>query len=224
MASMPRVRSSAAPQRARRAVAAAVALGAAGLAAAGALGPAVLGWAAAYLALQALYSFALKRVPVLDVFAVAAGFVLRVLVGADAIHVPVSNWLYLCTLLLALFLALAKRRAELLLLAGDAAAHRGALSDYSVGLVDQLLTVTSSCAVLAYALYTLAPDTIEKFGSDRLKLTIPWVLFGIFRYLFLVHQRSEGGQPERLLLRDRPLQLGIAGWLATVAWAIYAGR
>ncbi len=206
------------------ALGAALALAAAGFVAAAALGLAVLGWAAGYVALQALYSRWLKDAPVLDVFAVAAGFVLRVLLGADAIDVPVSHWLYLCTILLALFLALEKRRAELTLLAGDAAAHRGILSEYSVPFVDQLVTVTAGCTLLAYALYTVAPETIAKFHGDRLKYTIPFVLYGLFRYLFLVHRHGEGGQPERVLLRDRALQLGIAGWLATVVWAIYAGR
>jgi 4-hydroxybenzoate polyprenyltransferase len=204
------------------ACAAALALGALGAAAA--LGIAILGWAVAYLALQALYSHVLRGVPILDVFAIAAGFVVRVLLGAAAVGVPVSGWLYLCTLLLALFLALEKRRAEIALLASDAAAHRAILSEYSIPFLDQLVTVTCACTVLAYALYTVAPDTVAKFGGDRLKYSIPFVLYGLFRYLWLVHRRGEGGQPERLLLRDRPLQLGIAAWLAAVGWAIYAGR
>jgi 4-hydroxybenzoate polyprenyltransferase len=206
------------------ALAASLALAGAALATAAALGPKVLAWAAAYVALQALYSRRLKDVPILDVFSIAAGFVLRVLLGADAIDVPVSHWLYLCTILLALFLALEKRRSELSLLAGDAAAHRGILSEYSVAFVDQLVTITAGCTILAYALYAVAPDTIAKFHGDRLKYTIPFVIYGLFRYLFLVHRRGEGGQPERVLLRDHALQLGIAGWLAVVAWTVYAGR
>ncbi len=208
----------------RDAVAGAVALGAAGLAASAALGARALLCGAGYLALQALYSHVLKRLPVVDVFAVASGFVLRVQAGAAAISVPVSSWLYLCTLLLALFLALEKRRAELALLEGGAGEHRASLAGYTLPFLDQLVSIVCACTVLAYALYTLAPETVEKFGGDRLKYTVPFVLFGIFRYLFLVHMRALGGQPERVLLRDRVLQLDIAAWLAVVAWAIYVRR
>jgi hypothetical protein len=160
-------------------------------------------------------------VAVLDVFAIAAGFVLRVVAGADAIDVPISNWLYLCTLLLALFLALEKRRAELVLLGGEAGNHRGILASYSVPLLDQLVTIVAGTTVLAYSLYTLAPDTVQKFGTDRLKLTIPFVLFGIFRYLYLVHREGEGGQPERVLFQDRATQLNLLAYVGVVAWAIY---
>jgi 4-hydroxybenzoate polyprenyltransferase len=205
----------------RAALAAAVVLGAFGLAACASLGPAVLGFGLVYLAIQALYSRLLKHHAIVDVFAVAAGFLVRVLAGAAAIDVPVSSWLYLCTLLLALFLALEKRRAELALLGADAAAHRRALDGYTLGLLDQLVGIVCACTLVAYALYTLAPETQQKFGGERLVLTIPFVLFGIFRYLFLVHRRGEGGQPERVLLRDRMLQCDILLWLAVVTWAIY---
>ena len=208
----------------RLAVALAVSVAVVGLAACAALGVTVLATAAGYLGLQVLYSRWLKHLPVVDVFAIAGGFVLRVLAGACAISVPVSSWLYLCTLLLALFLALEKRRAELALLQTSAEAHRAALAGYSLPFVDQLVSIVCACTVLAYALYTLAPETIEKFRGDRLKFTIPFVLFGIFRYLFLVHRRSDGGQPERVLLVDRVLQADILGWLAVVIWAIYARR
>ncbi|HEU4383750.1 MAG TPA: decaprenyl-phosphate phosphoribosyltransferase [Anaeromyxobacteraceae bacterium] len=200
---------------------AALLLGAASLLLAWALGAVFFAWCVGYLALQALYAGVLKQVAVVDVFAVAAGYVLRVVAGAAAIQVPVSNWLYLCTLLLALFLALEKRRAEILLLGAEAEHHRGILSAYSVGLLDQLSGIAAAAAVLAYSLYTLAPDTAQKFGSDRLKYTIPFVLFGIYRYLWLSHRAGEGGEPERVLLRDGPTQLNLVGWLATVAWAIY---
>ncbi len=206
----------------RAALVAALALAGGGLAAAAVLGRAFLAATAGYLALVAIYTHALKNVAIVDVFAVAAGFVLRVIAGGIAVDVPISNWLYLCTLLLALFLALAKRRSELALLSASAGEHRAILGQYSIALLDQLLTVVSACTALAYALYTLAPETIEKFQGDRLKFTIPFVLFGLFRYLHLVHRRGEGGEPERVLLRDPALQLDIAGWLATVVWAIYA--
>lgn len=200
---------------------AAGALSLAGVAATAALGADVAGCALGYLALQVLYSRALKHVPLVDVFTIAAGFVLRVVAGAQAVAVPISHWLYLCTLLLALFLAIAKRRAEMALLDEGAREHRGALASYTVPLLDQLSTIVCACTVLAYALYTVAPETIEKFRGDRLKFTVPFVLFGIFRYLLLVHDRGDGGQPERVLLRDRALQLDILAWLAVVAWAIY---
>ncbi len=203
-------------------LAAALALG--GLLLAYAIGPAFLACAAGYLALQVAYSTVLKRVAILDVFAIGAGFVLRVVAGAEAISAPVSNWLYLCTLLLALFLALEKRRAELLLLTGEAARHRAILAGYNVGLLDQLVSISAAVTVLAYSLYTLAPDTIAKFGTDRLKYTIPFVLFGLFRYLYLVHLRSEGGQPERVLVTDPPTQLNLLAYVAVVVWAIYTPR
>ena len=201
---------------------AALGLGALGLALAWALGAGFFGWGVAYLALQALYSGLLKSVAVLDVFAVAAGFVVRVVAGAAAIDVPVSNWLYLCTLLLALFLALEKRRAELVLLGAEAGRHRGILAAYSVGLLDQLAGIAAATAVLAYSLYTLSPDTVHKFGPARLKYTVPVVLVGIFRSLWRAHRNGEGGEPERVLFRDRATQVNLAAWLAVVAWAIYA--
>jgi 4-hydroxybenzoate polyprenyltransferase len=201
---------------------ASLALAAGGLALAVPLGWPLVACGAGYLALQALYSSLLRRLAVVDVFAIAAGFVLRVVAGAEAVDVPISNWLYLCTLLLALFLALEKRRAELVLLGGDAGSHRGILSSYTVPLLDQLATIVAGTTVLAYALYTLAPDTVQKFGTDRLKLTIPFVLFGIFRYLFLVHREGAGGQPERVLFQDRATQLNLLAYVGVVAWAIYA--
>jgi hypothetical protein len=160
-------------------------------------------------------------VAVVDVFAIAGGFVLRVVAGAEAVDVPISSWLYLTTLFLAIFLALEKRRAELTLLGDRAAQHRGILAEYDVGLVDQLVAVMGGATVMTYSLYTLAPDTLHKFGSDRLKFTIPFVLFGICRYLYLVHRRGAGGEPERVLVRDRGMQLTVLAYLATVAWAIY---
>ena len=203
------------------AVAMAVALGVAGLASSLFLGPRFAAYVAAYVALQFGYSAVLKHVVVLDVFGVAGGFVLRVLAGAQAIPVPVSNWLYLCTLLLALFLALAKRRAEIVLLEGGAVQHRRILSEYSLQLIDQLVSITCACAVLAYSLYTLSQETIDRHGTDRLKYTIPLVIMGVFRYLYLVHQRSGGGEPESALLGDRPLQAVLLAYAAVAGWALY---
>jgi 4-hydroxybenzoate polyprenyltransferase len=199
-----------------------VALALGGLALSAAIGRTFLAVALAYVALQVLYSSVLKHLVIVDVFAVAAGFVLRVVAGAEAVAVPISNWLYLCTLLLSLFLALAKRRAELTLLGDDAPGHRRILVEYSTSMVDQLVTVLSACTVLAYALYTMAPETTQKFGTDRLKFSVPFVLFGLFRYIYLVHRQGAGGQPERVILTDRPMQVNLAAYLAAVAWAIYS--
>lgn len=177
--------------------------------------------AAAYVALQLLYTFALKHQVIVDVLVIAAGFVIRVAGGAVAIDVPISNWLYLCAFLLAIFLGFAKRRHELTSLQAEAAGHRSSLSEYSLPLLDQLISVVAATCILAYGLYTVSAETIGKVGSDRLKFTVPFVLFGIFRYLFLIHRRSAGGSPERILLSDWPLIVDLILYVATVGWALY---
>ena len=176
----------------------------------------------AYLVLQLLYSLWLKHLVLLDVFAIAAGFVLRVVAGAVVIAVPISNWLYLCTLLLALFLACAKRRGELLAFSeGDPSHHRRSLAHYSVGLLDQMIGILAACTILAYSLYTLSAETQAKFGTDALKYTIPFVIFGQFRYLYLVHQRSQGESPEKVLMTDLPLLVDIGLFLLVVVLVLY---
>jgi 4-hydroxybenzoate polyprenyltransferase len=152
-----------------------------------------------YILLMVLYSVRLKHVVLIDVFIIAGGFVLRILAGALVIPVYISPWLYLVAILLALFLALNKRRHEIVLLQDSAASHRQILKEYSLPLVDQLITVVSTAAVIAYSLYTFEGPT----GHQRLMVTIPFVLYGLFRYLYLVHIRMEGGSPEEVLLRDR---------------------
>jgi 4-hydroxybenzoate polyprenyltransferase len=185
-------------------------------------GPNVWPSALAYVVVELAYSLWLKRYVIVDVLVIATGFVLRVFGGAAAIDVPVSNWLFLCALLLALFLALGKRRAELVSLeASQAQGHRATLADYSVPLLDQMLTLVAGTCVVAYALYTVAPDTVEKVGSDRMKFTIPFVVYGILRYLYLLHRRGAGGAPERVLLQDRPTLLNLALYLATVGWVLF---
>ena len=154
---------------------------------------------AAYLVLMVLYSVRLKHVVLLDVFIIASGFVLRILAGAVVIPVSISPWLYLVTVLLSLFLALNKRRHELVLLQGDASNHRQILKEYSVPLLDQMITIVTAATIMAYSLYTFQGPT----GNSRLMVTIPLVLYGMFRYLYLVYMRMEGGSPEELLLRDR---------------------
>jgi 4-hydroxybenzoate polyprenyltransferase len=189
-------------------------------------GAATLGWpfelvAASYLALQLLYSGPLKNILIIDVLTIAIGFVLRAVAGAVAVHVEISHWLLVCTILLALFIALAKRRHEITLLADGAASHRPILRDYSPYLLDQMIAVVTASTLIAYTFYTISPETQEKFGTPWLGLTIPFPLYGIFRYLYLVHRREGGGSPADLLLTDRPLLLCVALWAIAVAWIIY---
>jgi 4-hydroxybenzoate polyprenyltransferase len=207
--------------RVRLAIAGAAVLGAAALAAAFRLGTGLGTVAVAYLLLQAAYSLALKNIVILDVLAIALGFVLRAVAGAVAVRVEISHWLFLCTILLALFIALAKRRHEIVLLAGDAALHRPILGEYSAYLLDQMIAIVAACTLVSYVFYTISPETSEKFGSEWLGLTIPFPLYGILRYLYLVHQREGGGSPADLLLADRPLLTCVALWAAAVAILIY---
>jgi 4-hydroxybenzoate polyprenyltransferase len=152
-----------------------------------------------YLTLMALYSVWLKHIVLLDVFIIASGFVLRILAGTVVIPVMISPWLYLVTILLSLFLALSKRRHELVLLQDEASKHRQILKEYSLPLLDQLITIVMAATIMAYSLYTFQGPT----GNHRLMITIPLVLYGMFRYLYLMHMRMEGGSPEEVLLRDR---------------------
>ena len=196
-------------------------LGAAALAAAAWLSPAFAVVAAAYLALFALYSRWLKHVVVLDVLSIAIGFVLRTDAGAIAIDVPVSDWLLVCTVLLALFLGLSKRRHELTLLAGSAAGHRRILDEYSPYLLDQMIGVVSASTLMAYIIYCTSPETVERFGTRNLVLTVPFPIYGILRYLYLVHRRDGGGNPSDLLITDRPLLICVALWGLVTTSVIY---
>jgi 4-hydroxybenzoate polyprenyltransferase len=177
--------------------------------------------AAAYLGLLALYSGPLKHVVIIDVLTIAIGFVLRAAAGAVAISVPISPWLYVLTILLALFLALSKRRHELVLLADRATGHRPILEEYSPYLLDQMIAVVTASTLVGYAIYTVSPDTIQKFGTNLLGLTLPFPLYGIFRYLYLVHQKEGGGSPSEMLLNDRPLLVCVALWAVVVALIIH---
>jgi len=174
-----------------------------------------------YFVLQLAYSTLLKHVVILDVFCIAAGFVLRAIGGAEVIDVPISTWLLFCTMLLSLFLALSKRRHELLLLEDDAVHHRKILFEYSPYLLDQMISVVTASTVITYTLYTVSEDTVSKFGTDRLKFTIPFVLYGIFRYLYLIHQKNEGGSPEHVLLNDLPLIICVLLYGLTVGLILY---
>jgi len=220
------------PLKARRAIAsgalpvpvaagAALALGAVGLATAYLIGQGFAAVAAGYLLLQILYSGPLKHIVIIDVLTIAIGFVLRAAAGAVAVHVQISHWLLVCTILLALFIGLAKRRHEIVLLAGGATSHRPILGEYSAYLLDQMIGVVTASTLISYVFYTISPETQAKFGTSWLGLTIPFPLYGIFRYLYLVHQREGGGSPADLLLTDRPLLICVALWALAVALIIY---
>ena len=199
----------------------AVILGLAGLSLSWSVNQALFAIAAAYVLLQAAYTFVLKRMVILDVFAISAGFVLRVAAGAEAINVPVSSWLFICAILISLFLGLAKRRHEIVLLETAAQNHRSVLHEYSAYLLDQMIVVTVAATVVSYSLYTLSPETVHKFGTDHLKYTIPFVLFGLFRYLYLIQIRGEGGRPEKSLFDDWPLLCNGFLYALVVALVLY---
>ena len=175
---------------------------------------------AAYLVLSAAYTLGLKRVPVLDVVTIAAGFMLRLLAGTAGIGIGPSNWLLACGFLLALFLGFAKRRAEIARLAGDAGRHRAVLEDYTVGFLDKAIAACAVAMVAAYASYTLAENPAQLHGTGNLILTVPWVLLGTLRYLYRLRFRGGGGDPAEELLRDPWLAASVAGWGATVLWLI----
>ena len=175
----------------------------------------------AYLLSSLLYTAGLKRVHVLDVMIVAAGFVLRAAAGAAALPVEISPWLLCCTFLLALYLAIAKRRAELSLLGEEAEQHRPALARYTVPLLDGWLVALTGATIVSYALYTQSQRTVEHFGTTDLLYTLPFVVYALFRYHELVVRRGAGGDPGNVLARDPGLLLALAGWAATAAVIIY---
>jgi len=178
----------------------------------------------AYVLLNVAYSLGLKRVVLVDVMLVALGFVLRAVAGAAVIGVQASPWLVLCTLMLALFVGFGKRRHELTLLRSAAHGHRQSLEEYSVQFLDIMMTITGGAAVVTYALYTMAEETVARFGSRYLILSLPFVLYGVFRYLYLIHQRAEGGDPARLFVADPPTLLNVALWLAVICFILYGPR
>ncbi|HEY4562626.1 MAG TPA: decaprenyl-phosphate phosphoribosyltransferase, partial [Thermoanaerobaculia bacterium] len=163
----------------------------------------------------------LKHVVILDVMIISAGFVLRVLAGAAATGVQVSSWLLLCTIFLSLFLAFSKRRHEITLLAEGATSQRRVLHHYSAAFLDQMINVVTASAVVSYALYAVAPETAEKYHTQHLVYTIPMVLFGIFRYLYLMYQRPGERNPTEAILRDAPFLINIVLWGLVVVWIVY---
>lgn len=176
--------------------------------------------ALAYLGLQVAYTYSLKHMVLLDVFAIAAGFVFRAVAGGFAIGVPNSVWLLVCTLQLALFLGFGKRRHELVSLAENARSHRQILAHYSVPFLDQLIAIVLGGLVVAYALYTITSPTAAQHPG--LVVTLPNVMYGIFRYLYLIHIQNKGGSPETILLEDRPMQINLLLWFAEVVLAMKA--
>lgn len=205
----------------RTAVIMAAVLGPAGLALGWWLNPSSGVTLSIYCVMNLSYSFGLKHVVLLDVFIIALGFLLRVSMGAFAIGVGISPWLLICTFFIALFLAFCKRRHELVSLGEDAAAHRGILAEYSTTFLDKMVSALASMTVMSYALYTIDARVIAKLGTDALVITVPLVLFGVFRYLYLVHQRQMGGSPTEIVLRDRSVQAIVGLYVLVVVWAIY---
>jgi len=185
------------------------------------LNRATLAVMAAYLASTFAYSLGLKRALLLDVMIVAAGFVLRAVAGASCIEAEISPWLLVCSFLLALFLALGKRRAELVLLGQNATDHRVALGSYSLPLVDSWLTALAGASIVSYALYTQSPRTVEHFGTTNLLYTVPFVIYALFRYQHHVVRQDAGGDPGSLLLQDPGLWISLLAWAITAAVVIY---
>jgi len=174
----------------------------------------------AYLLLNLAYSFWIKHIPLLDVLAIAAGFVLRVGGGVVLIQVErFSPWLYVVTTLAALYLGFGKRRAELSLLASGANSHRRVLDGYTIPFLDQLITIVSTATIIAYSLYTFSAPNLP--ANHSMMLTIPFALYGIFRLLYLIQVKESGGAPEDLLLTDRPLQVAILLWGVTILIIFY---
>ena len=174
-----------------------------------------------YAVMNLAYSLRLKHVVLLDVFIIALGFLLRVSAGAFAINVAISPWLLLCTFFVALFLAFCKRRHELVSLGDDAKAHRGILAEYSATFIDKMISALASMTVMSYALYTIDRGVIERIGTDALITTLPFVLFGVFRYLYLVHQKKQGGSPTEVVLKDRSIQSIVTLYVLVCLGCIY---
>jgi len=176
-----------------------------------------------YVLINIVYSLGLKNLVILDVMTVASGFVLRVLGGAVLIQVPTSEWLIVCTVLLSLFLGFSKRRHELTILETTADEHRSVLQHYSPYFLDQMIGIVTASTVMSYILYTISDDTVAKFGTKNLIYTVPFVLYGIFRYLYLVHRMEKGGDPTRLAISDRPLLVNVLLWVCVASGIIYSG-
>lgn len=179
---------------------------------------------AGYWGLNVLYSVRLKHVVIIDVFVIAAGYLMRVMGGAVVIDIAMSTWLLICTTLLALFIALCKRRHELVLLEEDAQGHRQVLGDYPIPFLDMMIGIIAAASLVSYALYTVSDEIVERFGLPGLLLTVPCVLYGFFRYLYLVYRKEEGGDPAQSILTDRPMLVNLLLWAATAGLILYGKR
>jgi 4-hydroxybenzoate polyprenyltransferase len=195
------------------ATALAVVLGVLGLSLAYIASPAVLAILALYVLMNNAYSLWLKHVVILDVFIIATGFMLRILAGTLGVGIPPSQWLLLCGLMVTLFLGFTKRRAEIFALNDDKANHRKVLEHYSPVLLDKMIGITASGLIMSYSLYTMNPDTIRIHGTANLIYTVPFVMYGVFRYIYLLHHQSRGGDPSHDLVRDRHLLIAVGAWL-----------
>ncbi len=177
-----------------------------------------------YVFLTVSYSLIWKGIFLLDVLVLALGFVVRAIAGAIAINVVFSNWLIVCTLFLALFLGLAKRRSELLLLKEDAESHRSVLIYYTKEYLDQLLLIVAGGAIITYTIYTCSPEVVKRLGTDKLYLGLPFVIYGLFRYLYLVHYKNEGSDPSKILISDYPILICVFLWAVLNVVLIYWDR
>jgi 4-hydroxybenzoate polyprenyltransferase len=172
-----------------------------------------------YIVVNLLYSFVLKNIVIVDVFVVAGGFVLRAVAGAVAIHVPASPWLYVCTILLSLFISFSKRRHELAILEDNATNHRAILKEYSKEVLDEMISVTTASFVMAYSLYTFTAPNLPR--NQSMMLTVPFALYVVFRLLYLVHVKNEGGSPEEMILKDKSLFGALVLWGFTIVGILY---
>lgn len=182
--------------------------------------PAVLAILCAYVVMNIAYSLRLKHVVILDVFIIAAGFMLRILAGTLGVGIPPSQWLLLCGLMVTLFLGFTKRRAEIIALNDDKTTHRKVLEHYSPVLLDKMVGITAAGLIMSYSLYTMNPDTIRIHGTANLIYTVPFVMYGVFRYIYLLHHHSRGGDPSHDLIRDPHLLAAVGGWLVATIWLI----
>ena len=174
-----------------------------------------------YLIINFAYTIKIKKMVILDIMCLSSGFVLRVLAGTELAEVTPSDWLILCTITLSLFLGFSKRRHELVVTGANALSHRKVLGEYSLSFLDQMIAVATACTVMSYALYTVSPQTVYRFGTRNLVFSIPFVIYGIYRYLYLIHQKNIGGNPPREIVKDLPLLLNALLWALLVVLIIY---
>lgn len=195
-------------------------LGIAGLAIAWAVSWKVLAIILAYIALNIAYTYRLKHIVILDVFCISGGFMLRILAGTVGVGISPSKWLLLCGLLITLFLGFAKRRAEILAISLNTGEHRQVLQNYGSVLLDEIMGICASGVIISYSLYTMSPETIAIHKTERLIYTLPFVIYGIFRYIYILHHRNSGGDPTRDLLKDKHIIITVIGWALLTSYFI----